>query len=1476
MAESVYDRINDYGSVRIQLASPNDIRSWSFGEVKKPETINYRTYRAEKDGLFCERIFGPERDWECSCGKYKGTKYKGIICDRCGVKVTHSRVRRKRMGHINLAAPIVHIWFFKALPSRLGALLDMKTSDIEKIVYFQDYVVTDPGKTPLKKKQLLTEDEYRAAYEKYGPEFEAEMGADAIKKLLGALELNIEQQKVREGIEKTNSKQKIKDLTKRLKMIEAIRNSENKSEWMVMDVIPVIPPDLRPLVLLESGNFATSDLNDLYRRIINRNNRLKKLVDLNAPEVIIRNEKRMLQQAVDALFDNGRCRRPVLGSSNRPLKSLTDMIKGKQGRFRENLLGKRVDYSARSVIVVGPELKLHQCGLPKKIALELYQPFIIRRLKEHGLADTIKSAKKMLERRDPEVWDILEECIYQHPVMLNRAPTLHRMGIQAFEPVLVEGNAIKIHPLVCKGFNADFDGDQMAVHLPLSIEAQTEAHVLMLAPNNIFSPANGSPIITPSQDIVLGTFYITADREGDKGEFSVFNTVREAMMAFDLGKIRMHTRIFVRLTDRTHVVPDEKSSAVPIEEVSKKHLEEHRKRLDVNYVAKEEKKPKKLTSRVILTTVGRCIFNDILPKATPFYNYALSAKGSSRVIADTYAQLGRPATIKLLDDMKSLGFKRSTLAALSFGITDIRSPDSKQSILDEGQRKADRIEKNYKMGAITDQERYAQLIDVWGHARKQVTEDLMTTIQADYRSPDGRNASKEDAVKHKYLKYMNPIAMMAVSGARGNVDQIRQLGGMRGLMAKPSGEIIETPIKSNFREGLSVLEYFSSTHGARKGLADTALKTADSGYLTRKLADVAQNVIINQIECGTANGVTKSTIYKGETVEVELKDMIIGRTARDTINNPITDETIVTENQIITNEIADALKELKLETIRVRSPLTCESPRGICATCYGVDMSTNRQVEEGLAVGIIAAQSIGEPGTQLTMRTFHTGGVATGTLIENDIKSVGGGQVVHHDINAVDVKDAEGNKRLVALKRNGEIAVVDAKGREVEKYKVPYGATVLVADAEKIKPRQQLVVWDPHITPILAEKGGTVQYEDIEEGETVRLEEERKGGQGGETKLVVIEHKGERHPRITIVGNDGKILDFHYLPAKARIEVQNGTKVVAGQMLARQPRESAGTQDITGGLPRVTEIFEARKPKDPAVLAEISGAVEIRSDKRRGKMTIIVRAESGMEKEHHVPQDKELQVHTGDFIEAGDALIRGPLVPHDIIRIKGEESLYQYLLTEVQNVYRSQGVKINDKHIEIILNQMLRKVKVEDAGDSKFLPGEVVDKFKFRAGNDLAATSVKIAEVGGTNFKENDVVTKAEFKEANEAAEAAGKEPAKAKKARPARGKTLLLGITKASLQSESFISAASFQETTKVLTEAALAGAVDTLVGLKENVILGHLIPAGTAFNPHLNLRIKHLAEPPIIEEPEPARTTTAPRELPMVQREAVPQAGS
>ncbi|MEM7808467.1 MAG: DNA-directed RNA polymerase subunit beta', partial [Planctomycetota bacterium] len=1167
LAEGIYDRVNDYGSVKITLASPNDIRSWSFGEIKKPETINYRTYRAEKDGLFCERIFGPEKDWECSCGKYKGTKYKGIICDRCGVKVTHSRVRRKRMGHINLAAPIVHIWFFKALPSRLGAMLDMKTGDIEKIVYFQDYVVTDPGKTPLKKKQLLTEEEYRDYYDQYPGEFEAEMGAEAIKRLLNDLDLTTTSAEIREEIGTTGSKQRMKDLTKRLKMIEAIRFSENKSDWMIMDVIPVIPPDLRPLVLLESGNFATSDLNDLYRRIINRNNRLKKLQDLNAPEVIIRNEKRMLQQAVDALFDNGRCRRPVLGSSNRPLKSLTDMIKGKQGRFRENLLGKRVDYSARSVIVVGPELKLNQCGLPKKIALELFQPFIIRRLKELGLADTIKSAKRMLERRDPEVWDVLEEVIYQHPVLLNRAPTLHRMGIQAFEPVLVEGNALKIHPLVCKGFNADFDGDQMAVHLPLSVEAQAEAQVLMLSPNNIFSPANGSPIITPSQDIVLGVFYITSEREGDLGEFKTFGSPTEAMLAFDQGTIRMNSRIHVRIPDRDTVITDQKdTTGKSLQEVAFKHSEEQRKRIDAKYKVIEQM-PEGYTGRTILTTVGRILFNDILEPEMPFYNFALTSKGASRVIADTYAKLGRPATINLLDRLKAIGFKRSTLAGLSFGITDIRAPESKQKILDEGQKKADKIEKNYRFGAITEDERYAQLIEVWGHARKEVTEDLMEGLYADYRLPDGTPAHDGDK---DALRYLNPIALMSVSGARGSVDQMRQLGGMRGLMAKPSGEIIETPIKSNFREGLSVLEYFSSTHGARKGLADTALKTADSGYLTRKLCDVAQNVVVNGLDCGTLNGVTKQTIYKGETVEVPLRDSILGRVSRDKVVDPRdTKRVIVKENEVITSDIATDLEDTGIDSVRVRSPLTCNNTTGVCAMCYGVDMSSGQLVEEGLAAGIIAAQSIGEPGTQLTMRTFHTGGVALGSLTERDIASGVAGVARYHGLNAVESKDPDGNKVLVVLKRNGEVGIEDSKGNELERHKVPYGAYIRVKDGQKIKARDIVAEFDPHITPILAEKSGVVKYEDIEIGETVRVDQERGSG---DKKLIVVEHKGERHPRITITDEDGQILDFSYLPARARIEVTDGQKIPAGYMLARQPREASGTMDITGGLPRVTEL----------------------------------------------------------------------------------------------------------------------------------------------------------------------------------------------------------------------------------------------------------------------------------------------------------------
>jgi DNA-directed RNA polymerase subunit beta' len=1298
MADTVYDRINDFTAVRISLASPNDIRSWSFGEVKKPETINYRTYRAEKDGLFCERIFGPERDWECFCGKFKGTKHKGMICDRCGVKVTHSRVRRKRMGHINLAAPVVHIWFFKAMPSRLGTLLDMKTSDLEKVIYFQDYVVVDPGASKLERKQLLTEEEYRRAVEEYGDTgFRALMGAEATRELLQQLDLPKLSVELLDGLRKTNSKQKIKELSQQLKLVEAIRHSNNEPQWMVLEVIPVIPPDLRPLVLLDSGNFASSDLNDLYRRIINRNNRLKKLIDLNAPEVIIRNEKRMLQQAVDALFDNGRCRRPVLGSSNRPLKSLTDMIKGKQGRFRENLLGKRVDYSARSVIVVGPELKLNQCGLPKKIALELYQPFIIRKLRERGLADTIKSAKKMLERRDQQIWDILEEVIYQHPVLLNRAPTLHRMGIQAFEPVLVEGNAIKIHPLVCKGFNADFDGDQMAVHLPLSIEAQTEAHVLMMSTNNIFSPANGQPIMSASQDMVMGIYYLTCKHGGEVGERPdgkerCFSSPAEAMLAHTMGQIGMHTPIRVRIP-QSEIVASKDPGAQPVPA-------NHR----------------------VLTTVGRCIFNDQIDPRMPFYNYPLG-KGISRVIADCHARLGRSATIELLDKIKQLGFRHSTLAGLSFALTDLRVPDTKPKILDAAQKVVDRVEKNYANGVITPMERHNQLIDIWVHAREKITADMMKALERDWRDHEGGEMKPPAENPQDYTKgrpYLNPIYLMTDSGARGSVDQIRQLAGMRALMAKPSGEIIEAPIKANFREGLSVLEYFSSTHGARKGLADTALKTADSGYLTRKLADVAQNVIINEIDCGTIEGMSKSTIFKGEEVDVKLSALIVGRTARDTIRHMVTDEIIVRENEVITADIARKLESkpeeggLGLDSVRVRSPLTCESRLGVCARCYGADLSTGRLAEEGLAVGIIAAQSIGEPGTQLTMRTFHTGGVASRAVTESEIIVFQGGTVVYHNLNAIEVVDEESGKKVHrVLKRNGEIAINDEKGRELERHKVQYGATVLVSPGDKVAPRTVIVKWDAHFTPILSEKDGFVRFQDIVDGETVRAEREGKEG----SKFVVVEHKGDKYPRIIVEDKEGEIRDFHHLPAKARIEVKEGDPVKPGTLLARQPREISGTQDITGGLPRVTEIFEARKPKEPAVLAEISGRVTLQADRRRGKMTIIIKSEGGLEREHHVPQDKQLHVHADDYVEAGSPLIEGPQIPHDILRINGEEDLQRYLLKEVQGVYRQQNVTINDKHIEIILAQMTRKVKIDNEGDSCFLPNEVIDKFRFRDEN---------------------------------------------------------------------------------------------------------------------------------------------------------------
>ncbi len=1411
--ESVYDRVNDYSGVKITLASPNDIRSWSYGEVKKPETINYRTYRPEKDGLFCERIFGPERDYECACGKYKGTKYKGIICDRCGVKVTHSRVRRKRMGHINLAAPIVHIWFFKAMPSRLGNLLAMKTSDMEKIVYFQDYVVTDPGDTELKFKQVLTEEEWRVNFEKYGNAFKAMMGADAVRELLEKTDLDKLAEELREDLKNTRSKQKIKDLAKRLKIVEQIRGSENDPTWLVMDVIPVIPPDLRPLVLLESGNFATSDLNDLYRRIINRNNRLKKLMDLNAPEVIIRNEKRMLQQAVDALFDNNRCRRPVLGSSNRPLKSLTDMIKGKQGRFRENLLGKRVDYSARSVIVVGPELKLHQCGLPKKIALELFQPFIIRKLKEHGLADTIKSAKRMLERRDAEVWDILEEVIYQHPVLLNRAPTLHRMGIQAFEPVLVEGNAIRIHPLVCSGFNADFDGDQMAVHLPLSVEAQTEAHVLMMSTHNIFGPANGKPMISPSQDIVMGVYFVSMMAPDTRPDESLmrFKDRMEAILAYEQGKITMHERIVVRLEGFKEVVQD------------------------------QGKPPERMpTNQRIITAVGRLLFSEILQPGMPFYNCTLGKKGCARVVDDVYNYCGRSATIDLLDRLKEIGFKQSTVAGLSFGITDLRVPESKQALIGEAQKKVDRVEKNFGRGLITERERYNQLLDIWSHCREQVTKALIETLKRDTRDDNGNELPPND--KNGKL-YFNPVYLMSDSGARGNVSQLQQLAGMRGLMAKPSGEIIETPIRANFREGLHILEYFSSTHGARKGLADTALKTADSGYLTRKLCDVAQSVIVSEYDCGSKRGIDKRAVFKGEEIAVSLSDQIFGRVSVVPIHDPMTNEVIVHVNEMISMEAAKRIEDRmgRDVAVMVRSPLTSESRTGCSVLDYGMDMSTGRLVEPGMAVGIIGAQSIGEPGTQLTMRTFHTGGIGSREILASDIRATFPGMVEIRDCAEKPAKDDDGNDVLVVLKRSGEIAILDAKGREVEKHKIPYGAYLSVKNGIEIKKGQQLAKWDPHRVPILAEKDGVVRYVDIEIDETVREEDAGEGRKA----LSIIEHKGDKRPQIQVVDKDGNILDYHFLPAKARIEVTDGQTLNAGQMLARQPRQANRSQDIVGGLPRVTEIFEARRPKDPAVMATVSGRVEIHADKRKGKMTIRVISESGIEKDHHVPQDRHLLVHTGDMVFAGQPLTEGPLDPKEILLIKGEEALWAYMIDEVQNVYRAQGVGINDKHIEVILSQMLRKVRIASPGDTDMLPQDVVDRFEFRQKNSRIMDMVRITDAGGTDLPMDALVSKHEIREANAKAEALGKDTAKAKKAKPASGQTLLLGITKAALSSESFLSGASFQESTKVLTEAALRGAEDTLIGLKENVLLGHLIPAGTGFKPYQSILPKLLTDP-------------------------------
>ena len=1414
-----YDRINDYGAVRISLASPHDIKSWSFGEVKKPETINYRTYRPEKDGLFCERIFGPEKDWECTCGKYRGMKYKGMICDRCGVKVTHSRVRRKRMGHIELAAPTVHIWFFKAMPSRLGTLLDMKTSSLEKIIYFQDYVVIDPGETPLKERQLLTEDEFRHYRAEHGDTFEVDMGAEAIKKLLEKLDLVAVSRDLRERLDAEMlkglkaSKQRTKDLVKRLKTVESLRDSANKCEWMVLECIPVIPPDLRPLVLLESGNFATSDLNDLYRRIINRNNRLKKLVDLNAPEVIIRNEKRMLQQSVDALFDNNRCKRPVLGSSNRPLKSLTDMIKGKQGRFRENLLGKRVDYSARSVIVVGPDLKLHQCGLPKKIALELFQPFIIRRLKELGHADTIKSAKKMLERKDDVVWDILEEVTRSHPVLLNRAPTLHRMGIQAFEPVLIEGNAIRIHPLVCKGFNADFDGDQMAVHLPLSIEAQVESYVLMMSTNNIFSPANGNPIITPSQDIVMGCYWVTASRgeEGEKveaGEGMLFHSPQEVFQAHAEGKLGLHARIQVKLPLDKLVVSEVKNDrgAKVAEDIPRK------------------------PNGLVRTTVGRVIFNDILHAKMAFYDLALGSKYLSRIIADCYQVLGRRDTITLLDKMKEIGFRESTKSGLSFASSDLRTPDAKDEILRRKEKEVEKFRKQYERGLMTNDERYNKTLEQWNEAREEITKQLMTDLAAD-RRPDETG---------RVVPYLNPIYLMANSGARGSIEQIRQLAGLRGLMAKPSGEIIETPIKSNFREGLNVLEYFSSTHGARKGLADTALKTADSGYLTRKLADVAQNVVVTMHDCGTTQGTTKGIMYKGDAIDRPLYDAVRGRVSRNTIYHPTTGEALIEENEMISPEKAKLIERLGLDKITVRSPMYCQATLGICRLCYGMDLATGALVEEGMAVGIIAAQSIGEPGTQLTMRTFHLGGIGQIANVETEYKCRKGGVVALERITVV--TNEHGQK--IALARTGEILVLRPKDREIiERYSVPNGSELKVEDGQTVEPNTLLCNWDPSAIPIICEEAGKVRFEDMKEGVTVRREQ----NSAGIMQYTIMEHKGDLHPQVRIEDAKGTLLRAYFIPERANVTVKDGETVTAGTLLAKTTREQSKTQDITGGLPRVTELFEARRPRNPAVMAEVSGRVR-QGDRKRGKRIIWVQPvtddgkETGEEREHAVPAGAQLRVTPGEYVKVGDPLVYGPLVPHDILRVRGIEAVQDYMVREVQAVYRLQRVDIDDKHIEVIVSQMLRKVKVTTAGDTKLLPGLVLDKFTFEDINrQHVEDCVKVVNPGASGFYAGQVLSREAFDE--ERASLTGtkkKDLPTFETPTPADMEVQLLGITKAAVQSDSFISAASFQETTKVLTEAALASKVDYLVGLKENVILGHLIPAGTGFKLHQEAQVQ------------------------------------
>ena len=1355
--ESQTSTPQSFDEIRISIASPEKIRSWSFGEVKKPETINYRTYKPEKDGLFCARIFGPIKDYECLCGKYKRMKYRGVVCEKCGVEVTLTKVRRERMAHIELAAPVAHIWFLKSLPSRIGTLIDLTLKELEKVLYFEAYIVLEPGLTTLKKYQLLSEEEMYDAQEKFGDDsFECSIGAEALQKILTEINLEDERISLSQELETTNSETRRKKIVKRLKLIEAFLSSRCKPEWMIMNVIPVIPPELRPLVPLDGGRFATSDLNDLYRRVINRNNRLKRLIELRAPDIIVRNEKRMLQEAVDALFDNGRRGRVMTGTNKRPLKSLSDMLKGKQGRFRQNLLGKRVDYSGRSVIVVGPSLRLHQCGLPKKMALELFKPFIYSKLEKRGVATTIKAAKRMVEKEKSEVWDILEEVIREHPVLLNRAPTLHRLGIQAFEPVLVEGKAIQLHPLVCSAFNADFDGDQMAVHVPLSLEAQLEARVLMMSTNNVLSPANGRPIIVPTKDIVLGLYYLSIQRDHQKGEGMYFSSFGEVERALEEGIVDLHAKVRARVEDI-----DAEGERVAV------HVE---------------------------TTPGRVILNEILPKHAAIgfkmVNRVLTSKEVSSLIDMVYRHCGQKQTVIFADHMMSLGFKWLTRSGISFGKDDLVIPAAKEVLISDTQKKIEEYEQQYQDGLITQGEKFNKVVDAWSQCGDRVASEMMKGI-----------AEVSDE------RPLNSVYMMAHSGARGSIAQMKQLAGMRGLMAKPSGEIIETPIISNFKEGLTALEYFNSTHGARKGLSDTALKTANSGYLTRRLVDVAQDCVVHEEDCGTTKGLLFTSVVDSGNVILSLGDRLLGRVASTDVMNPLTGSMIISAGDLITEVHAEEIDTSGLDSVIVRSPLTCVATNGICAQCYGRDLARGHRVNSGETVGIIAAQSIGEPGTQLTMRTFHIGGAAQGGTEQSSVEAPSDGRVVLKNCNPV--KDDQG--MTVVLGRQAELIITDSQGREKFKKRLPYGARLLVEDGAALKGGQKMVEWDPYTAPVMTEIDGYIHFEDLLDGASVRevLDEET-----GIASRVVVDWRQQvkgatLKPRIVICNDKGKPLTLpnglearYFLPVDAILNVENGAQVKAGAILARIPRESAKTRDITGGLPRVAELFEARMPKDFSIIAECAGRVEFGKDYKSKRRILVVPEDASEEPiEYLIPKGRHLAVHEGDYVQKGDLLLEGNPVPHDILRVLGTEALADYFITEIQSIYRLQGVRIDDKHIEVIIRQMLRKMEIMEPGDTTYLVGEEVER--------------------------------EEFLQSCASMEAEGKKPAKA---RP-----VLQGITKASLQTKSFISAAAFQETTRVLTEAAVSGRVDHLVGLKENVLVGRLIPAGTGASLR---RFTHIAE--------------------------------